>query len=179
MPGTRKNILLTGQPGVGKTTVIRQVVGQLEGWRVCGFVTQELRCSGRRTGFRVVALDGREGRLAEVGLDSPHRVGRYGVDLESFERVALPALAPQEAELVVIDELGRMECFSAAFQQAATRALEGPVPVLGTVGRGGGAFMRRVRTRGDVQLLEVTRTNRAELPGRLVHILTSIRGEGT
>jgi len=174
-----KNILLTGRPGVGKTTVIRRVAEQLGGWEVSGFYTQELRLSGRRIGFQVVTLDGREGRLAEVGLDSPHRVGRYGVDVEGFERAALPALAVPEADLIVIDEIGKMECFSPAFQQAVERALDGSVPVLGTIGRGGGFFMRAVRSREDIQLLEVTPANRRELPGRLAQMLIDIRGEKT
>ncbi len=173
------HILLTGRPGVGKTTVIRRVAEQLSNWRICGFITQELRQSGRRIGFQVVTLDGQEGRLAEVGLDSSHRVGRYGVDLEGFERVALPALTVPGAELVVIDEIGKMECFSLAFQQAVRQALDGPVPVLGTIGQGGGPFMRQIRSRGDLQLLEVTRANRAGLPVQLAQMLMSIRGEKT
>jgi len=179
MLAIKKNVLLTGRPGVGKTTVIRWVVQQLGDWEVCGFYTQELRQGGRRMGFRVVTLDGREGRLAEVGLDSPHRVARYGVDLESFERVALPALTIPQADLIVVDEIGKMECFSYAFQQAVQGALDGPVPVLGTIGRDGGPFMRSVRRRGDVQLIEVTRTNRTKLPGRLAQMLIELRGEGT
>lgn len=177
--GVRKNILLTGRPGVGKTTIIRRVAERLDSWRICGFTTRELRQSGRRTGFQVVTMDGQEGRLAEVGLDSPHRVGRYGVDLESFERVALHALEATDVDLVMIDEIGKMECFSLAFQQAASRALDGPVPVLGTVGRGGGPFMRAIRNRGDLQLLEVTRANRAGLPVQLAQMLMKIRGERT
>jgi len=177
MLGMRKNLLLTGRPGAGKTTVVRSAAEQLGSWRVCGFYTQELRHSGRRIGFQVVTLDGREGRLAEVGFDSPHRVGRYGVDLESFERLALPALAVPEVDLIVMDEIGKMECFSLSFQQAARWALDSPVPVLGTLGQGGGPFMHTVRNRGDVQLLEVTQTNRTELPGRLVQMLIDVRGE--
>lgn len=175
----RKNILLTGRPGVGKTTVIRRVVEHLEGWKACGFYTRELRQGGRRMGFQVVTLDGREGRLAEVGLGSPHRVGRYGVDLESFERMALPVLTIPQADLIVIDEIGKMECFSHAFQQAVQRALDGPVPVVGTIGRGGPPFMHSVRRRGDVQLTEVTRANRAELPAQLAQMLMELKGGGT
>lgn len=174
-----KNILLTGRPGMGKTTVIRRIVEQLQGWKVCGFYTQELRQQGRRMGFQVVTLDGREGCLAEVGLNSPYRVGRYGVDLESFERLALPALTVPQADLIVMDEIGKMECFSQSFQQAVQGALDGPLPVLGTIGRGGPPFMRSVRGRGDVQLIEVTRANRTELPGRLAQMLIELRGEKT
>jgi len=173
----KNNVLLTGRPGIGKTTVIRRVVEQLEGWRACGFYTQELRQGTRRIGFRVVTLDGLRGRLAEVGLDSPYRVGRYGVDLENFDRLALPTLTIPGADLLVIDEIGKMECFSRAFEQAVRCALDGRVAVLGTIGRGGGPFMRSVRGREDVQLMEVTLANRAELPGRLAQMLRALRGE--
>lgn len=173
----KKNVLLTGRPGVGKTTVIRRIIEQLAGWEVCGFYTQELRQGGRRTGFQVVTLDGRLGRLAEAGFDSPYQVSRYGVDVEDFERVVLPALTASQADLIIIDEIGKMECFSQAFQRAVQEALEGPIPVLGTIGRGGGPFMRSVRGREDVQLIEVTRSNREELPGRLAQMLIESRGE--
>jgi len=175
--GMVKNILLTGRPGVGKTTVIRRVVEQLEGWQARGFYTQELRREKRRIGFRVVTLEGQEGRLAEVGFHSPHRVGRYGVDVESFERLALPILSVQEADLLVIDEIGKMECFSRAFQQAVQSVLDGRVPVLGTIGQGGGPFMRSVRSREDARLIEVTEANRVELPVRLLQILRALREE--
>ena len=172
---TRKNVLLTGRPGVGKTTVIRRVVEQLQGWRACGFYTQELRRQTRRIGFRVVTLDGQEGRLAEVGFDSPYRVGRYGVDVQSFERLALPTLTIPGADLLVIDEIGKMECFSRPFQQAVQCVLDGRLPVLGTIGRGGGLFMRSVRGRKDVRFIEVTGASRTGLPSRLAQMLRALR----
>ncbi|MEA3345959.1 MAG: NTPase [Chloroflexota bacterium] len=175
----RENILLTGRPGVGKTTVIRRVVEQLEGWKVHGFYSQEMREGRRRVGFQVVTLDGQRGRLAEVGFTSPYRVSRYGVDVESFERVALPTLAAPQADLIVVDEIGKMECFSRAFREAVQRALEGPAPVLGTIGRGGPPFMKSIRQREDVRLIEVTRANRMELPTRLAQMLIELRGEKT
>ena len=175
----RKNILLTGPPGVGKTTVIRRTVEQLVAWSVGGFYTRELRRLGRRVGFQAVTLDGQEGRLAEAGLDSPQKVGRYGVDVGDFERVVLPALTVSRADLVVVDEIGKMECYSTAFQEAVQQLLDGPTPVLGTIGRGGGPFMRSVRVREDVQLLEVTLANRADLPSRLTQVLGALKGLAT
>jgi nucleoside-triphosphatase len=60
-------LLLTGRPGVGKTTVIRAVVARLHG-KAGGFYTEEIRERGRRTGFRLVALDGTTGTLASVNV---------------------------------------------------------------------------------------------------------------
>jgi nucleoside-triphosphatase len=70
-------LLLTGVPGVGKTTVLRRLKGRLTGRRIRGFLTDEIRSQrGNRLGFQLETLDGRTARLAAVGLRSPHRVGR-------------------------------------------------------------------------------------------------------
>jgi nucleoside-triphosphatase len=157
------NLLLVGKPGVGKTTIVEQVVSRLrdDGWRLSGFFTRERRSpDGARTGFKIVTLDGAEGELARVGLPSPARVGRYGVNLAEFERLALPQLRRRDADLLVIDEIGKMECASARFRRAVEDALDAPTPVLATLGTGRLGFFAAVRDRPDVELLEVTEKNR-------------------
>jgi len=160
-----KNILLTGVPGCGKTTVIRKVVNALE-IPAKGFYTAEERSAhGRRTGFSIRTLDGRSGTLARVGLDSPWQVGRYGVDLQSVDHLAVESIGVKgDHHLIVIDEIGKMECFSTTFCQAVEVALDSPNPVLGTVAVGGSGFIRKIRSRPDISLIEVTRENRDDLP---------------
>jgi nucleoside-triphosphatase len=114
-------LLLEGRPGIGKTTVTRRLLQLLReaGVPVGGFTTGELRTGGRRDGFVVEAVSGAREVLAHVDLPGPPRVGRYGVDLAAFERVALPALRkPRTGGVVVVDELGKMELASAAFRAA-------------------------------------------------------------
>ena len=128
------NLLLTGRPGVGKTTLVRRVLEELNDVPATGFYTVEIRAGGRRLGFRAVTLDGQEAILAHVDIRSRHRVSRYGVDVAAFERVALPSLIPGLPTcLVVIDEIGKMECFSAAFRQAVLRILDADTPLLATI----------------------------------------------
>ena len=79
-------LLLTGLPGVGKTTLVRRVVDSLPDLHPAGFYTAEIRERGQRRGFRAVGMDGSEGLLAHVEIPGVHRVGRYGVDVEGFER---------------------------------------------------------------------------------------------
>ena len=118
-------LLITGVPGVGKTTVMRRVKGLLAGKRIRGFLTDEIRDErGERLGFQIETLDGQIARLAGVGLRSPNRVGRYGVDLDALNAVAVPALTLEERAIYLIDEIGKMECLSGAFTDAVARWLD-------------------------------------------------------
>lgn len=162
--GTPLRLLLTGVPGIGKTTLIRRVLERLGGVRASGFYTEELREAGERTGFQVVTLEGGVGRLASTRASTGPRVGRYVVDVEAFEAAALPSLAPRpEVALYVVDEIGRMECLSTRFVQAVRELLQSGRPLLATVALRGGGFLREVRSFPGATLLEVTHGNREQL----------------
>lgn len=168
------NLLVTGKPGAGKTTLIERVVEQLRGrLRLAGFTTGELRdAQGQRRGFCITTLDGRRGELARAGLRSPYRVGRYGVKLEEFESLALPELARRDVDLLIIDEIGKMECASGRFRRATEDALDAQLKVLATLGVGRFPFFQALRERPDVQLVTLTEGSRdglvEELCGWLV-----------
>lgn len=163
-PTLRKNLFVTGTPGVGKTTLIRSVLTELDA-DVGGFYTVEVRESGRRSGFDIMTTDGERGVLARHGLASPYRVARYGVNRDDLERVGVPAIekAVTGSELIVMDEIGRMELCSPAFQHAVQKALDSPVPVLGTIQEWRNSFLDSVRSRKDIRVLTVTEFNRDEL----------------
>jgi len=154
--------LLTGPPGVGKTSVIRQAVTRLEAG---GFYTDEIRESGERQGFRLVTLDGKSAMLARVDLKSPHRVGKYGVDIASLESVGVVALrrAIQEEPVVVIDEIGKMELFSEAFRQVVLEALESGKKVLGTIMLKSHPWADEIKRRPEVNLVWLSRDNRQQV----------------
>lgn len=127
-------ILLTGHPGCGKTTLIREVIAQIPG-PITGFYTQEMRSAGRRVGFALLTLDGRQSVLAHVDIRGSHRIAKYGVDIAIIDELAVPALyqGMEENGLIVIDEIGPMEILSPRFRQAVLDVLESPVRVLGTI----------------------------------------------
>jgi nucleoside-triphosphatase len=166
----RMKVLLEGRPGVGKTTVVRRLAALLRepGLVLDGFVTEELREGRRRVGFSVETLDGERAVLAHVDLAGPPRVGKYGVDLAAFERVALPALARAgKAEFVLIDELGKMELASAPFRAAVTELFGQPARILATVQIARNPFTDELKGRADVETIRVSAANRGELPARL------------
>jgi nucleoside-triphosphatase len=168
-----KNVLLSGKPGVGKTTVIRQVVEMIGSDSASGFFTQEMREGNRRVGFALETLAGERGVLAHVSYKGPHRIGKYGVDLQVLESLAVPAIDPDitDSELLVIDEIGKMECLSSAFAGAVLRALTSDRLVVGTVPAKGNSFVREVTCRGDVELIEVTLKNRNALAGGVLRTM--------
>ncbi len=161
-----RHVLLTGRPGVGKTTVLTRLAELLKGRRVAGFVTGEMRKGGQRQGFGATTFSGGSCVLARVGFSSPHRVGRYGVDVAAFEALVLPELS-RPCHVLLIDEIGKMECFSAAFVERIRKQLDGRVPIVATVAASGGGFIAEVKQRPDVELWQVTRENRDQLPAAL------------
>ena len=170
----KKNLIVTGLPGTGKTTLIRKVLERLPpGMTASGFYTAEIRESGERVGFAVNTLDGRSGVLSHIRFGGGARVGRYGVDVKGFEGLVLPLLEAGRAGLYVVDEIGKMECFSRAFCHKVRVLLDSGAPVLGTVALKGGGFIAEVKARDDVALFEVTVKNRDVLPGEILRILSS------
>jgi nucleoside-triphosphatase len=157
-------LLLTGVPGTGKTTVLRRVTAALAAHRVAGFATEEMRKEGRRVGFRIVPLHGSGGVMAHVDFRSSRRVGRYGVDVGAIDAAAKTALAlAPEIEVYLVDEIGKMECFSQRFVASMRALLDSEKPVVATIAQRGGGFIAEVKCRRDVEVWQVTVRNRDSL----------------
>jgi nucleoside-triphosphatase len=166
-----RRILLSGPPRCGKTTVVQKVAAGFPG-RAAGFYTREVRRAGVRLGFEIVTLAGEAALLSHVDFPGPQRVGKYGVNLENFHRVALPALEWHPGvDLMVVDEVGKMECLSERFLSAMESLWRQPVPLLITVAEKGGGLMAALKEKPDKLLIIVTPANRDELPARLIKLL--------
>ncbi|HEV8725453.1 MAG TPA: NTPase [Candidatus Binatia bacterium] len=161
-------LFLTGNPGVGKTTVIRAIAERLQEVRCAGFYTEEKKQRGQRIGFRIVTLDGQEGSLASLGGQRP-TVGKYSIHVEAFEKLVLPDLDPATtpADLYVIDEIGKMELLSRQFRSRIIELLAQPTNLLATIAKKGNGLLDQMKRRSDVEIIEVTRKNRDELPEQL------------
>lgn len=161
--------LITGKPGVGKTTLVRKVVERMRSVPMAGFYTAEIRSRGSRLGFELQGLNGMRRTLAHVDIDSQYRVGKYGVDAAGFEEFlgTLDVLNP-DVELIVIDEIGKMELFSNRFRSLVRDVLNSEKQLLATIALEGEGFVREVKQRPDVHLVEVTQVNRERLLEALV-----------
>jgi nucleoside-triphosphatase len=166
-------LLLTGPPQCGKTTVVRRVAERFPG-RAAGFYTREVREADRRVGFEIVTLDGGVAWLSHVDFPGPNRVGKYGVDLEGLHRLGLAALEPTPGvDLILVDEVGKMECLSPRFVAAMERLWSAPVPLLITVAEKGGGYIARIKSKPGARLITVTPANREGLPDRILKMFSS------
>jgi nucleoside-triphosphatase len=174
----RTALLLTGAPGTGKTTIMQKVAAALPDKRIRGFLTGEIRRSGQRVGFDLTTFSGGRAVLAHVDIASRHRVGRYGVDVAALEEIAGDALAlDEETEVYLVDEIGKMECFSPGFRKAVLRLLDSGRPLIATVARRGAGFIAEVKAREDVETWEATRRNRDRMPERIVGWMHRVSGK--
>jgi nucleoside-triphosphatase len=168
----KTNLLITGRPGVGKTTLIQQVAERIDG-RLAGFVTEEIRDrSGKRTGFRAIPFEGERVTIASVDRAGGPRVSKYGVDVEAIDRLTDETLELREdVDVYLIDEIGKMECLSERFVEAVEKLLDSAKPVIATIGKQGPGLIASAKERKDADVWEVIEANRDALPDRIAHWL--------
>ncbi len=174
------NILLTGPPGIGKTTIVKKVLSRLDR-PAFGFFTEEVREHNRRIGFDIVTLSGRRGILARIDQRSSIHVGRYSVLLRDLEKIAIPELIRGLNEinsLIVIDEIGKMELFSELFVDTIMNCLD-TGRVFGTIAQKIHGVGMQIKERKDVKIYVVSHSNRDRLPQVLLDDLSYSSGEFT
>ncbi|MBN2018392.1 MAG: NTPase [Candidatus Cloacimonetes bacterium] len=170
-----KNILITGYPGVGKTTFINKITKQLS-CKIAGFYTHEMMEQGRRTGFYITDFEGNQMVMASEKSDSPYRVNKYGLNIDAFEKIGIPALeqALTNADLIVIDEIGRMEMFSQTFCDKLRQVFDSDKPLLATIKRIDCELTKELKAREDVQIFEVTQFNRDTIFDKVINKLGKV-----
>ena len=155
-----KNIFITGKPGCGKTTLIKEITKEIK-FPFFGFLTEEIREKGKRKGFKILDFQGKEGILAQKGRGK-YQLGKYKVNVELFEKIGVSAILKglkAKAPLIVIDEIGKMELFSQKFKKTLLLALNSPSKVLATLKLNPDFFTQKIRKRKDVKIFYLKREN--------------------
>ncbi len=167
-----KNILICGPPGVGKTTLIQKILKN-SNLRAGGFYTEEIKENKNRVGFKIISLDNQEGILAHITIKGIKRVGRYGLNIYDLENIGVKSLdrALQNNDLIIIDEIGKMEIFSDKFKEKVLDCLNSKKLVLATIGIGGDKFIFKIKERNDVIIFKMNRENRDKLMDKVLYLI--------
>lgn len=167
-------ILLTGLPGCGKTTAVKQIVARLSHKKIAGFYTEEIRRNNIRKGFEWNRLDGSSGILAHVEIKSRFRVSKYGVDIEGFEKSVVRTLDVEQsdAQVFIVDEIGKMECMSRRFVTAVDHLFDSDKAILATVALKGSGFISEVKNFPGVKIFTLNRKNNDRIVDDIVQILS-------
>jgi len=167
-----KNIFITGLPGSGKTTLIRNILKELK-LNADGFYTQEIRRGSKRLGFKIKTLNGREGVLSHVTLKSLYRVGKYRVNIKDLEEIGVKSIleALRENKVIVIDEIGKQEMCSSKFKKAIISALNSKNKVLGTIKLTYDPFTDKIKKRKDTKVFYLTKVNREKIKKEIKRLL--------
>jgi nucleoside-triphosphatase len=167
--------LITGMPGTGKTSLIKQALTYPD-IKAGGFFTEEIRSRGIREGFRIVTLDGKVALLSHINIRSPHRVSKYGVDIRIMDSLGVETLkqAAEQCDIVVVDEIGKMEILSERFKSVILEIIDSGKKVLGTIMLKSDPWVDTIKQKPQVNLLVLTRQNREETLG---HILDWIKSD--
>jgi nucleoside-triphosphatase len=175
MRSSKKNILITGLPGIGKTTLIKKLSEGLKDLHPVGFYTEEIREQGVRKGFGLISLYGRKGLLSHVAIKSHYQVGKYKVDIKGFESF-LDGLQFFDlwTGLIIIDEIGKMECLSGKFRKLVEQLLDSQKPVIATIALKGGGVIEKIKKREDVKLFDMTLSNRDSLLDEILKEVKSV-----
>jgi len=167
-----KNIFITGLPSSGKTTLIREILKELE-LNAGGFYTQEIRKKGKRVGFEIRSLNGKKGILANLEIESPYKVSKYKVNIKDLEEIGVKSIlsALKEKKIVIIDEIGKMELFSEKFKKAVKLALESKNKILGTMKMGFDPFVAKIKKRKDSKIFYLKKGNFKEIKKEIIKLL--------
>lgn len=178
----KKLFILTGPPGVGKTTVVLKVIKMLKerGISVGGIISKEVKSCGRRVGFEMIDVaTGERETLASLNGEGA-RMGKYKVNLKGLAEFASKKLesAIKNFEVVVCDEVGPMELLSPEFRRVALKLREVEKLALIVVHyKMKDPVIKAIKEDPSAELFEVTYENRDELPRRMFNSIVGVLGQ--
>ena len=173
-PTLKRVLLITGSPGIGKTTILVKTVTILKekGYCVGGMISREVREGGTRVGFETLDLSSQKrGWLAHINQKTGPRVGKYRVNLGDLEAVGVQAIteATKNCDVIAIDEIGPMELFSQKFIDVTRRALESHKLVIAVVHwKAQDSLINDAKNREDAETVTVAPENRDQLSAMIV-----------
>lgn len=157
----KKNIILTGLPKSGKSTLLNKIISSFS--KKIGLVTNEIREQGERTGFCIETSNGIKSIIASINFTTNFQVSKYFVNLQNLD-IVLPEISKfTNEDLLFIDEIGQMQLPSDNFKKLVNNYLDSSNIVLATLSKVfSNDFTNSIKDRNDVIIIEISEENRNE-----------------
>ena len=173
-----KKILITGPPRCGKSTLIVKLIEYFSDYNytIHGFLTPEVQKDGNRIGFDIENINTRErGKLARIGnYNTRYKLGRYYIFIEEFENFIskLEDVVFQDRDLIIIDEIGKMELFSRKFQNLINELFHSDIKIIATIGQKIQHPLKDSLLKiPDIVVFSLSRQNQQEIFERIIAII--------
>ena len=170
-----KNLFLTGEIGMGKSTLLKKLIEKIN-TSIGGYVTERV-IDNNALKYNLISLyDGNEEyTISKMPLNKNSNVPE--IFLSSFNDGVFNILEKSfyERNVIIMDELGFMESKAYRFQNIVFRLLDSSKTVIGVLKKRDCAFLNNIRNRKDVIIIEVTEENRNILLEKLLLILNSFQ----
>lgn len=169
----RKNILITGMPKSGKSTILKKLIKKFD--LKVGFVTNEVRKGDERVGFELETHNGEKSMLANINFKTKFKVSRYFVDIKNLDEIISKVDKFDERDLLFLDEIAEMELSSEKFKVLVKKYFDSPNTCIATLSKVySDDFIEDIKKREDVLLIELNEENRGEKEKYLESLLSKI-----
>ena len=166
-----------GPPKSGKSTLIAKLVNYFvfeKRYSVRGFLTPEVKKSGKRIGFDIEDINTKERiRLARAeDFDTQYKLGKYCIFIEEFEKYLsqYDSIQGLNVNLIVIDEIGKMELLSFKFQEWIKKKFQLEIPIIATVGLALKHPLKdNILNLPNIKLLNLNRQNQNEVFQEIIY----------
>ncbi len=171
------NLLITGSPGSGKTTVLEKVISKIKkkNLKTGGIYCPEIRSEGRRKGFEIVDIMTNQSKiLAHVNQEQGPKISKYRVNVGNVDDMSESAIsrALETADVLMIDEIAPMEIFREEFKRQVRKVLDSEKPLIAVIHkRSKSGFIGEVKSREDTEIFEVNEESREYLPEKLTDLV--------
>jgi len=157
----RKNIIITGIPKSGKSTILKQIIKNLKNKK--GFITNEILQDGKRTGFETETQSGKKSIIASINFNTSIKVSKYFVEIDQLDKIIPEIIKFSPENLLYIDEIGQMQLYSKKFKELTIKYLDSKNTCLATLSKVySDKFTDKLKKRKDIILVDITPENRKE-----------------
>jgi nucleoside-triphosphatase len=173
---------ITGPVGSIKAEALRKIMDMLtnDGMIIQGVLVNEVMEHGKLKGYSLFDINTKKRvNFAEADIVSRVKIDKLGVDTRLLEEILIPSLqkAREEANVIVIDEVGKLENVTKNIQKEIVETLKSEKPLVVTLHKKSrNPVLQEIKALEGIRVFDITPINRNLLPFRVVRVIKGEEG---